>query len=229
MIRAVALALLAASLLLAPAATASKRSEARRYAAAIRAYERAERAAVLPAAPAYHARRDAVVAGCLDVATDGAPHRLVELLMLYGYWAAKPLIEAARPEADRLVRRLRRIPTRSRPLRRARRAYGRRNGDYYESLPKLVPDDVCAVLREWQSAGWRRAAEPESSKRIVGLVERVQERDDAAVARGARFLRRHGAGAHVADVFNRGNADGSDPLLADDPVFQAMEDAVNQP
>jgi cell division septum initiation protein DivIVA len=228
MVRVVATALLAVSLLLAPAAAASKPSEARRYALAIHAYEQAERDAVLAAAPAYHARRDAVAAGCLDVVADGAPHRLFELVALYGYWATRPLAEAAQPEADRLVRRFRQIPTRSRPLRRARRAHARRNREY-RTIPALMPEDVCAVLREWQSTGWKRAAEPESSKRVFALIERVHERDDAAIARGARFLRRHGVSAHVADVFNRGNADGSDPLLADDPVFQAMEDAVNQP
>ena len=58
MVRAAAAAILAVSLLLAPAAAASKRSEARRYAAAIRDYEKAERKAVGAVAPDYHARRD---------------------------------------------------------------------------------------------------------------------------------------------------------------------------
>lgn len=226
MVRIVATALLACLVLLAPAAAASNRSEARRYGAALRAYADAGRATDAASAPAYHARRDAVVAGCLDVVRDGARRQFIAVLNLYVLWAAKPLIDAAQPESDRLVRRLGRTPTRSRTLRRARRAHSRRNRDY-AGIPALLPADLCAELAAWQAAGWSVDDQPGSSKRLLALQNKVYRRDDAAIERGARFLRRHGVRARVAAVFRDGRAEGYDSLFAGDPVIQAMEDAVN--
>ena len=226
MVRLAAIALLACLLLLAPAAAASKRSEARRYAAALKTYAMAERETAAAAAPAYRARSDAVMAGCLDVVRDGAARQFIAVLQLYYLWAAKPAIDAAQPQSDRLVRRLRRIETRSRPLRRARRANARRNRDYAR-IPALLPADLCAVLAAWQRAGWSEAGEPASSKRAFAIDARVDERDVPAIERGTRFLRRHGVRARVANVFRDGTAGGFDSLFADDPVIQAIEDAVN--
>jgi len=225
MARLVAAALLASLLIAAPAAEASKRSEARRYAAAIRDYMKAERDAVAASTPAYHVRRDAVMAGCLDVVVDGAPHQFLPIVLLNAYWAGRPVVEAIQPETDRLVRRLRGIPTRSRPLRRARRAHARRNRDF-RRVPALLPDDLCAVLAEWQRAGWSDAAEPASSEQLLALSNK---RDEAAIERGARFLRRHGVSDRVATVFEDGVDGGFESLLEDDPVGKAMEDAVNRP
>jgi hypothetical protein len=226
MVRPVATALLACLLLLAPAAAASKRSEVRRYGAALHAYAKAEGDAALASAPAYRARRDAVAAGCLDVVRDGARQQLIAVVVLYHLWAAKPLVEAAQPAADRFVRRLGRTPTRSRTLRRARRAHSRRHRDYAR-IPALLPADLCAELSAWQAAGWSAAATPAGVEQVDAVEAKVHERDDAAIARGARFLRRHGVSARAADVFLRGTADGYDSLFAGDPVIQAIEDAVN--
>ena len=226
MARLIAAAVLSCLLIGAPAAEASKRSEARRYAAAIGDYIKAEPAAIAASTPAYHVRRDAVAAGCLDVVVDGAPHQFFSIVLLYAYWAARPVVESIQPETDRLVRRLRRIPTRSRPLRRARRAHARRNREF-RRIPALLPDDLCAVLAEWQRAGWSDAAEPASSEQLLALSNKVFERDEAAIERGAKFLRRHGVSGRVATVFEDGVDDGLDSLLADDPVGQAIEDAVN--
>ena len=118
------------------------------------------------------------------------------------------------------MRGLRRIETRSRALRRARRAHARRNREI-RRIPAILPGDLCAVLRDWQSAGWSSAEGPESSKQLIRLSNRVFER-------GARFLRRHGVGARVAKVFEDGATEGIDSLLADDPVGTAIEDAVNR-
>jgi hypothetical protein len=226
MARLVAAAVVASLLVAAPVADASKRSEARRYAAALRDYAKGERDAAAASAAAYRARSDAVAAGCLDVVREGAREQFVAVVMLSTFWVVKPAAEAAQPHADRLVRRLARTPTRSRALRRARRAHARRNRDVAR-IPALVPADLCAVLREWQAAGWRTADRPASLAGGDAIESRIHERDDAAVARGARFLRRHGAGAGIADVFNRGAADGFQSLYAGDPVLQAIEDAVN--
>jgi hypothetical protein len=226
MVRLVATAVLASLLALAPAAAASKRSEARRYAVAIRAFADAERQAVGAATPAYHARRDAVAAGCIDVVQDGARRQLFAILQLYVFWAAKPLVEAAQPEADRLVRRLGRVTTRSRTLRRARAAHSRRSRTYAD-VPALLPADLCAELAAWQAAGWRSADEPASSRQLERRRKRVRRRDEPALDRGARFLRRHGVGGRIAAVFEDGSTEVYNSLFEDDPVGQAIEDAVN--
>jgi hypothetical protein len=71
--------------------------------------------------------------------------------------------------------------------------------------PALLPADLCASLRAWQTAGWSDDREPEEWRRVVEVFNRIHRRDDTAIARGARWRRRHGTSRYVADVFRLGD------------------------
>ena len=221
------LAALLAVALAAPAAAADG-DGASRFRAAARAFLGASAQQTAAAAPAADARRDAVVSGCLDVVRDGAARQPVTLGRYYVAWHAVPLDLATAPAVDGLVARLRRVTSPALPLRRARAAFTRRAEDRAR-IARLLPADLCASLRAWQAQGWRGRATPAPWRRAIERYDRIHERDDPALVRGARLLRRRGASRRVADVFAPGIAQAERPSLAGDPVLQAIEDAGGGP
>jgi hypothetical protein len=172
-----------------------------------------------------------VAAGCLDVVVEGARAQLPVVTRFYTYWAGAPMTEAARPALDELVARLGRVRPAARTLRRARAAFARRAADEARIPARLMPFEFCAAMRSWQATGWRYRDAPSEWTRIVAINNRVHRRDDSALFRGARFLRRHGASRELADHFERGSAaeDEEASLYADDPVLRAIEDALGSP
>lgn len=186
-------------------AAALQRGDAERFRAAIRDYIPEERQREAVAEPAARGRREAVAATCPDVLAEGRQRQLPVVERYYHYWVQVPVDEAVQPAVDGLVARLRAVQSPPRVMRRARAAFARRAADRAR-VPGLLPTDLCASLRAWQAAGWSDDHEPEEWRRVVEVFNRIHRRDDTAIARGARWLRRHGASRYVADVFRVGGA-----------------------
>jgi hypothetical protein len=222
------LAVVAALLVAAPPAGASERSEARRYVAALEAYVRASRPALVAAVPEYHTRRSAVAGDCLTVAADGVSEDAAGARILLDGWAwqVAPLAKAISAPAERLVRRLGAIPTRTRVLRRGRAAFARsvRTGFAPFPLADALPHGPCAALRAWQAAGW--TSDPPAELAPIDAAVRADDvQGDADVDplfRAVALLKRHHAPRSATTALeNTGQTAYFDALVADDPLLAA--------
>jgi hypothetical protein len=189
------LALLIVSLALAVAApaSASERSEARRFAAAMEPEigltpEEGEALVAGMEARAAH-----VVATCLPSVKAAARkrERARTLEILYGLHVYADVLKTwAAWQADGDTR-LRAIHTSSRVLRRARAARAE-DTRFFAGMAAAAPVDFCAMVAAWEAHGFKGEPPEERATRDAALAY-IESRYTGWLQRGTRLLWRHGA------------------------------------
>jgi len=217
--RAALLTLLACLLAAAPA-TASERSEARKYAAAMQPQIELTPEEGEALVAGYEANAAHVAATCLPAVKAAASKRDRVFVLTFVYGAHISItsyghLKRWMGEADA---RLAAIRTRSRTLRRGRAARASITA-FYGKLEAAAPVDFCAAVTGWQANGWKDV--PPGTETLIGLLEEGGL-GSVRIRRGKQVLRRHGATRAQLRAF-----DGTPrwPELrepAPDPVIEAI-------
>jgi hypothetical protein len=150
------------------------------------------------------ARRLDAVGACASIA-DGAPEHVEERVMeLLVVAAPGEFAAATAPILRGFVAELDRVQTRDGALRSGRAAW-RRAVQVMATWPQL---DLCAALRDWKAAGWRKDKAPRVDLRTLARQDVAGASVDRKLERAAVRLRRLGVGASAAHRFQ------GDPLFA---------------